>query len=179
MKKFLLFVGEIIKIVILALAIVIPVRYFLIQPFFVRGMSMEPNFQDGQYLIVDEISYKFSGLRRSDVIVFRYPLNPSEYFIKRVVGLPNETVKIDNGQITIYSANFPNGMILDESAYFSDKMINQGTVQFILGENEYFVLGDNRQASSDSRQWGVLPGKYIVGRVWVRAWPVDTAKVFF
>lgn len=177
-KKFLLFVWETLTIVVLALAIVIPVRYFLIQPFFVRGASMEPNFQDGQYLIIDEISYRFLEPQRGDVIVFKYPINPSQHFIKRIIGLPNETIEINNGQISIFNNEFLDGQELDESSYNPQDLISNGLVRFILGEDEYFVLGDHRQASSDSRQWGALIEEYIIGRVWIRAWPVKTAKIF-
>lgn len=171
MKKFFLFVLEIVQIVAIALAIVIPVRYFLIQPFFVEGASMEPNFYNGQYLIIDEISYRLREPARGEVIVFRYPANPSQHFIKRIIGLPNETVEFEDGQI------FINNEVLDESTY-SPGAASYGEVKYILGEDEYFVMGDNRGASSDSRQWGALPREYIVGRVWIRAWPVKTAKAF-
>ncbi|MFC1700980.1 signal peptidase I [Patescibacteria group bacterium] len=178
MRKFFLFVWETFKIVIFALAIVIPVRYYLIQPFFVNGASMEPNFQDGEYLIVDEISYQFLEPKRGEVIVFKYPINPSQYFIKRIIGLPNETIEIKDGKIVIYNDEFSDGQIIDESLYGPFKMTNHGTSKFILKDDEYFVLGDNRGASSDSRQWGSLLKKYIVGRVWIRAWPIDSVKVF-
>src|SRR5665811_1655226 len=103
MRKFFLFVWEIVKVVSISLAIILPVRYYLIQPFYVKGASMEPNFHDQEYLIVDEISYRFKAPERGQVIVFRYPRNPQEYFIKRVIGLPNEDVQIRDGQVVIYN----------------------------------------------------------------------------
>jgi len=178
MKKILIFIWEVVKIVVISLAIIIPIRYYLIQPFFVRGASMEPNFDNGQYLVINEIGYRFEDPARGEVIVFKNPVNLSEYYIKRIIGLPSETIEIKDGQVVIYNQEFPEGQILDESDYLPEGKTTQGTAYFKLSENEYFVLGDNRGASSDSRQWGVLPEDNIVGRVWIRAWPFDTVKVF-
>ncbi|MBU4285123.1 signal peptidase I [Patescibacteria group bacterium] len=164
------FTWEILKIVIISLAIIIPIRYFLIQPFFVNGASMEPNFQDGDYLIVDEISYRFDAPERGDVVIFRYPLDPSQFFIKRVIGLPGESIKVEDGKI------FINGKALDESEYLED-IDTVGSVEIKLAEDEYFVLGDNRQASSDSRKWGEVDKKFIIGRAWLRAWPFSRAGI--
>ncbi len=178
MKKIFIFIWETIKIVIISLAIIIPVRYYLIQPFFVRGASMTPNFDNGQYLVVDEISYRFEGPERGEVIVFKYPLDTSQYYIKRIVGLPEETVEIKDGQVIIYNQNYPQGMVLDESSYLAVSTITWGETKIELAQDEYFVLGDNRQASSDSRQWGELVEKNIIGRVWLRAWPFNLAKIY-
>ncbi len=178
MKKALIFIWEVVKIVVISLVIIIPVRYYLVQPFFVRGASMEPNFDNGQYLVINEIGYRFDDPARGEVIVFKYPLEPSQYYIKRIVGLPGEVVEIKNGQVTIYDEEFPQGKILDESAYLFEETVTRGLIHLKLNEDEYFVLGDNRKASSDSRQWGALPKDNIIGRVWLRAWPFDTAKVF-
>ena len=178
MKKILVFIWEITKIVVISLAIIIPARYYLIQPFFVYGASMEPNFSDGQYLIVNEIGYRFNNPQRGEVVVFKYPLNPSQYYIKRIVGLPGETVKVKDGRVIICDQIFSEGRVLDESSYLPKNRITSGDIEIKLGENEYFVLGDNRQASSDSRRWGRLSEEYIIGQVWVRAWPFDTAKVY-
>ncbi len=178
MRKLLVFIWEITKIVVISLAIIIPVRYFLIQPFFVRGASMQPNFNTGQYLIIDEISYRFHEPERGDVIVFKYPADPSQYYIKRIIGLPLEKVEIKKGQIFIYNIENPEGIPLDESSYLSGIVTTPGNITAELGEEEYFVLGDNRHQSSDSRQWGKLPEGNIIGQVWIRAWPFDAAKVY-
>ncbi|OGZ36627.1 MAG: signal peptidase I [Candidatus Portnoybacteria bacterium RIFCSPLOWO2_12_FULL_39_9] len=178
MKKFFIFIWEIVKIVVISLAIIIPIRYYLVQPFFVRGASMEPNFDNGEYLVVDELSYRLREPERGEVIVFKFPKDPSQYYIKRIIGLPKETVEVKNNQVIIYSQEFPEGLVLDESAYLINGQYIWGDVKMVLGENEYFVLGDNRGASSDSRQWGLLSSKNIIGRVWVRAWPFDKAEVF-
>jgi len=168
MKDFLSFLLETIKIVILAIIIVFPIRYFIFQPFFVQGMSMEPNFFNSDYLIVDEITYRFRDPKRGEVIVFKYPQSPTQRYIKRIIGLPGETVIIKNGQITIINGN--EKFVLDESRYLSDSYTS-GEIKTSLSENEYFVLGDNRAFSSDSRRWGSLSKEFIVGKVYLRAWP--------
>src|SRR3989338_3049804 len=113
-SEVLAFIWETAKIIIISLAIIIPIRYYLVQPFFVKGASMEPNFYDGDYLLIDEISYRFNEPERGEVIVFRYPENPSQYFIKRIVGLPNETIEIKNDQVTIYGKDYKQGLTLGD-----------------------------------------------------------------
>lgn len=167
-KKILQFITETGKTIIVSLVAVYLIRSFIVQPFYVRGASMEPNFEDGQYLIINEIGYRFEKPERGDVIVFRYPLDPSEYFIKRVIGLPGDMVEIDDGRV------FVNGNELEES-YIPRGVFTYGKTKISLSPTEYYVLGDNRPASSDSRRWGVLPARNIVGRVWLRGWPL--AKV--
>jgi len=170
MRNFLAFIWEITKIVIIALLIVVPIRYFIFQPFFVRGQSMEPNFESGDYLIVDEISYRFRDPQRGEVVVFKYPINPSQHYIKRIIGLPGETIEIGDGKVIIYSENL-GALVLDESDYLSPFIFTPGDIRVTLDKNEYFVLGDNRSVSADSRRFGPLPRKNIVGRVFLRAWP--------
>lgn len=169
MKSFFYFVLEIIQIVVLAAIIVLPIRYFIFQPFIVKGQSMEPNFEDGDYLIIDELSYKFREPKRGEVVVFKNPRNPPQRFIKRIIGLPGETVEIKDGQVTIF--NEKGSQVLDESEYLSFGQ-TLGNVRVSLKEREYFVLGDHRISSSDSRQWGALPKENIVGRVYLRLWPL-------
>lgn len=187
------FVLEIIKIIILAFVIIVPIRVFLFQPFFVQGASMEPNFEDGEYLIVNEFGYKetsigadnvqlfavkpFKNVQRQQVVVFRYPLDLSKYFIKRIIGLPGEKVEIKSGQIKIYNQENPDGFILNENQYLSPNLKTAGDQTVIL-KNEYFVMGDNRPNSSDSRSWGPVPQKDIVGLVLLRAWPLDKISIF-
>ncbi len=167
------FVWETAKIIIISLAIIIPIRYFIFQPFFVRGASMEPNFENGEYLIIDEISYRFHEPERGDVIIFRYPKDPSQYYIKRVIALPGEIIRIEDGNITIFSRDNPAGFVLEELYLSEENRFTPGNLEVNLDENDYFVLGDNRQASSDSRRWGAVPRHYVVGRAWVRAWPFN------
>jgi len=167
-KKITDFIIEVLQIVILAAIIVIPIRYFIFQPFLVRGQSMEPNFENSDYLIVDELSYRIRDPERGEVIVFKYPKNPSLRYIKRVIGLPGETIEIKDGKIIISKGS--ESQILDESKYLSS-LQTPGELKVSLNNNEYFVLGDNRIFSSDSRYWGTLPKKDIIGRVFFRAWP--------
>lgn len=163
--------GEFLRLAIIAAAIALPVRYFIAQPFIVRGASMEPNFHDREYLVIDEISYFFREPKRGEVIVFRYPLSPQEYFIKRVIGLPGEAVEVRSGGVYIFNAGHPDGSRLEE-AYLPEGLAFRGNVRFTLAGGEYVVLGDNRPASSDSRNWGVLTRKFVTGRAVFRAWPI-------
>ncbi len=170
MKNFLLFIWEIIKIVVVALLIVIPIRYFIFQPFLVHGQSMEPNFGQNDYLFIDQISYRFRDPQRGEVIVFRYPQNPFHRYIKRIIGLPGETIEIKNGQIIISKQGF-SPQILNENDYLPSNLTTPGRIKTQLNKDEYFVLGDNRNFSSDSRHWGSLKREYIIGRTFFRAWP--------
>jgi signal peptidase I len=168
---------EIVHIVVVSLAIVIPIRYFLVQPFYVKGASMETNFYDNEYLIIDEISYRVREPRRGDIVVFRYPNDPSQYFIKRVIGIPGETVEVKDGRVRIYKNGSVVGYYLNESQYLSGVQ-TIADKKFNMGEKEYFVLGDNRLASLDSRVFGPIQEKAIVGRVWLRGWPITKFSVF-
>lgn len=172
------FALELVEIVVISLAIILPIRYFLIQPFYVKGASMEPTFDDHEYLIIDELSYRFRVPERGEVVVFRYPLDPRQYFIKRIVGLPGETVRVADNSVIITNKERPEGFALDEKDYLGPETITHGDKTVTLGEEEYFVMGDNRSASLDSRTFGPLPLQQIVGRVWIRGWPLDRATVF-
>ncbi|KKS23481.1 signal peptidase I [Candidatus Giovannonibacteria bacterium RIFCSPLOWO2_01_FULL_43_160] len=163
-------VWEFIKVVVISVAIVLPIRTYIAQPFIVSGASMEPNFHNGEYLIIDELTYELRLPERGEVVVFRYPLNPSEFFIKRVIGLPGEKVEIKNGKITI------NGLELAEP-YLLANLETAPNVKMELTENQYFVLGDNRPHSSDSRFWGALPKEKLMGRALVRLWPIAKAGI--
>lgn len=160
---------DLIKFAITAFLIVVPIRVFLVQPFVVSGESMIPTFHDKDYLIVDELTYRFKPPMRGDVIVFRPPNQPKGiFYIKRIIGLPGETVVIKGSKITIINAQNPEGMQLDEP-YVQN--IAADNVTTIVGPDELFVLGDNRPRSSDSRVWGLLPIKNIVGRALIRLYP--------
>lgn len=176
-KSGLKYFFELVHIVVVSLAIVIPIRYFLVQPFYVKGASMEPNFYDNEYLIIDEISYRVREPQRGDIVVFKYPNDPSQYFIKRIVGMPSETVEMKDGRVRIYKNGAPVGYFLNEGQYLSNVSTN-GDKKFNVGENEYFVLGDNRPSSLDSRVFGPISEKLIVGRVWLRGWPITKFRAF-
>lgn len=163
---------EIIRFSVIALLIVVPIRMFIAQPFIVSGASMQNTFHTGEYLIVDQLSYHFEMPKRGEVIIFRYPKDPSKFFIKRIVGLPGETIDIKDSVVTIYNNEHPNGLILDEP--YIKSMTPTKELKEKLGEREYFVMGDNRDESSDSRMWGVLTEEKIIGRAFLRLFPFNT-----
>lgn len=170
------FIWEVAKVLIVSLAIVLPIRAYIVQPFFVDGDSMEPNFFRHEYLLVDELSFRFRPPERGEVIVFRYPLDRRYYYIKRIIGLPGETIKFENGKIAIIKPN-QEKIILDESSYLPDP----APVSFneiSLKDNQYYVRGDNRLRSFDSKDWGPINKDDIVGRVWLRIWPINKVHAF-
>ncbi|OHA17789.1 MAG: signal peptidase I [Candidatus Taylorbacteria bacterium RIFCSPHIGHO2_01_FULL_46_22b] len=166
---------ETVRFVAISIIIVFAFRTFVAQPFIVSGESMVPTFLDGEYLIVDEVSYRFKEPKRDDVIIMRYPLDTKTFFIKRIIGLPGETLEFNGSAITITPQNGDNPINLAEPY-----VVHAGNDFFsvTLGSDEYFVLGDNRSASSDSRRWGALPAKNIVGRPFVRLFPFSTFSWF-
>lgn len=168
---------DIIKFALIALLIVVPLRWFVAQPFVVRGASMEPIFENGEYLIVDQLTYRFHEPERDDVIILRYPKDPDVFFIKRIIGLPGETVELQGKRVVIRRGTDKEPIILDESFIDPERMRDEyGT--YALGDGEYFVMGDNRTESSDSRSWGSLPRENIVGRPLVRLFPPTRIEMF-
>lgn len=161
------FFVEIVKFSILALVIVVPFRMFVAQPFIVSGASMAPTFETGEYLIVDRATYHLEQPKRGDVVIFRYPSDPSKFFIKRIIGLPGETVQLENGITTIEKNE--ESLTLEEPYLVRDRTDEGLTIT--LSSDEYFVMGDNRGASSDSRTWGPVPRENIVGRAFIRLLP--------
>ncbi|MDD5606126.1 MAG: signal peptidase I [Patescibacteria group bacterium] len=164
-----IFIYDVFKTVSTVLGVAFLIRFFLIQPFYVSGPSMEPNFHNNQYIIVDQVSYRFSAPDRGNVVVFKWPQNIAVSFIKRVIGLPGETVEIKDGKVYIYNNENPGGTLLDES--YLQGVATPTDTRRKLGKNEYFVMGDNRNNSSDSRSWGPVPRNLIVGKVWVVVYP--------
>lgn len=185
---------EMVKVFFLAVVIIIPVRVFLFQPFFVQGSSMEPNFEDGEYLVISEFGYKqtgitftdnlhfvvrsFKNIERQDIAVFHYPKNTEQFFIKRVIGLPGEAVEVRGGKVVIYNKTHPEGFALDEHSYIGEDTITQDSPRVELKDDEYFMMGDNRMFSYDSRSIGPIKKDKIVGRVLLRAWPVERFSLF-
>jgi signal peptidase I len=169
-KKFLADGWDLLKFALLALAIVIPIRMFIAQPFVVSGESMIPTFHDGEYLIVDEISYIMGNIHRGDIVIFKYPNDTKRFFIKRIIGLPNEKITVENGTVTIVNKEHPEGFKLTEP-YVNEKEFDGSTYE--TGSDQYFVMGDNRNRSSDSRYWGVLPKNLMVGRAYLRLFPIQ------
>ncbi|MEK7642083.1 MAG: signal peptidase I [Patescibacteria group bacterium] len=167
---------EWIQVIVIALVVALPIRFFIAEPFIVNGASMDPTFSTGQFLIVDRVSYRFGEPKRGDVIVFEYPNNPSIYYIKRIIGLPGETISMKRGVVTIMSDSQPEGMVLDES-YIDSSHSSVDTLKVSLTGDQYFVMGDNRAQSSDSRVWGPLDKDFIVGRPVVRLLPMNALKI--
>lgn len=182
---------EIIKTIIGVAIFVVFFRFFIIQPFYIIGNSMLPDFHEGEYLFIDEASYHFRAPARGEVVVFRHPdeqcnafvtnnkilktviQGPCKSYIKRVIGLPGETVMIRDGRVTIINSTNPSGFVLDEN-YFDTSTKTLGNLSVKLAAGEFFVLGDNREpnASSDSREWGPLKSDFIIGKAWLRLLPI-------
>jgi len=176
------FLLDILETVVISLAIFVVFYVFIAQPHQVKGDSMLPDFHTGEYILTNKLSFKFSNPKRGDVIVFKYPNAPQYDYIKRIVGLPKEEIELINGVVTVYNEENPSGFKLDEP-YLSKGTVTMGrsflseNLRYKIPENEYFVMGDNRDKSSDSRQWGPLPKDNIIGRSWVRYWPPQALAV--
>jgi len=172
-----IFILEMLKVAVLAGITIALIRYYLFKPFYVKGASMEPNFHEKEYLIIDELSFRFREPARGEVIVFRFPDDPKEYFLKRVIGLPGETVKVQGGKVFIYNKDNANGFELKEN-YLPTDLNTEGDRTTKIGENQLFVLGDNRPNSFDSRRFGPIDKSLVVGRAWLRGWPLNKLAVF-
>lgn len=163
--------GELLPFVVITLLIVLPIRIFIAQPFVVNGASMVPTFDDGDYLIVDELTYRLREPKRGEVLVFRYPKDPSKFFIKRIVGLPGETIEVESNTFIVEKSGTK--VVLD------DMYLRPNTVDYLhttLESDEYFVMGDNRNASSDSRIWGPVNKSELIGRPIIRLLPIKSAS---
>lgn len=166
------FFAELSKVIILGAFAVVAIRYFVFKPFVVRGASMEPNFFEKEYLIIDELSYRWREPQRGDVVVLRNQgQDDHDYFLKRIIGMPGDRIVITSGRVKLYNAEQPGGKRLDESEYLSPAVLTFGDIDVTLKSDHYFVLGDNRPASLDSRRIGPIPRSEIVGRAWLRGWP--------
>lgn len=176
------FWGELLQIVVISLVIVIPFRIYIAQPFLVSGPSMDNTFTDGQYLIVDELTYNLRDPQRGEVVIFHYPLDTKKYFIKRVIGLPGETIQIKKDIVTICRPDCQtdkNKFILSEPYIKLDKSAPpRPDATITLKTDEYFVLGDNREVSSDSRVWGPVTRKLFTGRPFLRLLPLSKIGLF-
>jgi len=176
MRQFLAAIWDTIEVAIIALMVVLIIRTFLFQPFLVEGSSMFPTFQNKDYLIVDELTYRFREPARGEIIVFHPPKAEDNYYIKRIIGLPGETIEIKDNKVIIYNSEYPRGFVLKEPYLLDEK--TPGDIKISLTQNEYFVLGDNRYASYDSRAWGILTKNKIVGIARLRIWPISSVRAF-
>jgi len=174
LSKLALFFLEVIKIVVLAGIMIALIRYFLFKPFYVKGQSMEPTFYERDYLIIDEISYRLREPARGEIVVFDSPIN-DDHYLKRIIALPGERVKVENNTIIVYNDEHPRGWVLSEEYLVED---TPGSISLTLGEGQYFVMGDNRDASYDSRRFGAIDKADFVGRVWFRGWPFSRVSSF-
>ena len=177
MKSFIYAIWEIVEVAIIAIVSVLIIRNFLVQPFLVNGASMEPNFYNNDYLIVDEISYRFKEPQRGEVVVFKYPGDEKYFYIKRIIGLPGEEVETKDGKVFIFNKENPNGFVLNEP-YLSDNLTTSGNKRVKVDDNKYFVMGDNRNFSFDSRNWGLLDREEIIGITRLRLWPLNKVMAF-
>lgn len=175
MRAFFLPALEVLEVLLIAFVSVAIIKTYLAQPFLVSGDSMEPNLSDGNYLLVDEISYRFREPERGEVVVFRYPRNESVFYVKRVIGLPGETVEITDNKVTVVNDEYPGGVVLDEE-YLPSAAKTSGQTKVTLEGGQYFVMGDNRLYSFDSRSWGILPRGDIMGVVRYNLWPINEAR---
>ena len=168
-KKSKGFFRELLEIIAIVVFILLPIRFYIAQPFVVVGSSLSPTFTGGDYLIVDEISYRFNEPKRGDVIVFVPPLAIKDHYIKRIIGLPGDTVSVVGNVVKIINKENPNGFTLEEPYVHSERSANK---EVTLSTDQYFVMGDNRAVSSDSRVFGPITRDEISGRVFVRLYPV-------
>ena len=172
-KAVFTFFFDTLESIVVALAIFVVVYLFFYQPHQVKGASMETNFHDGEYLLTNKYEFRFNNPKRGDVIVFKSPQNPDIDYIKRIIGMPGDTVKLENSHFYI------NGVKLDESNYLSEKIYtSQGNflregAEISVPPSYYFVCGDNRPVSSDSRAWGPINRSSIIGKSQVRYWPFN------
>jgi signal peptidase I len=175
------FVWETAKVVLLSLIIILPIRFYLIQPFFVKGSSMVPNFHDKEYILVDKWTYRLGRPERGDVIIFKYPGNPKEYFIKRIIGLPGESVLVgNNNTVVVYNDRYPDGFVVNEKGYlpttnptFCGSNTTWCGLKVTLKADEFYVMGDNREHSSDSRFFGPVNKSFFAGMAWLRLYPFN------
>ena len=174
LKRLGAFFLDIIEVIVFAVAIFLFVYLLILQPHKIKGASMHPNFPDGEYLLTDKVTYRFGDPKRGDVIVFKAPINEEEEFIKRIIGLPGEEVSLRNSKIYINSKSIEESYIAGNVITSGGNFLDEGlTVK--VPEGEYFVLGDNRPHSSDSRSWGFVKRTKITGRAWLIYWPISSA----
>lgn len=173
-KKVTTFVLDFLETIVVALSIFVVVYLFLVQPHEVKGSSMEPNFHNNEYILTDKISFRLHEPQRGDVVIFKAPKNPEVDYIKRVIALPGDRVKVQGGFVYINDEKLDEPYLADQTNLFPGSFLSEG-VDITVSEEEYFVLGDNRPHSSDSREFGPIPKKLMIGRAFLRYWPPGVA----
>lgn len=164
--------AEFIEFIAIMAAILIVIRFLIAEPHLVSGSSMVPNFHTGDYIITNKLLMKISQPKRGEVIVLQNPRNQDQVFIKRVIGMPDEKIKLSQGQVFINDEPLdepylPQGTITSGEQFLTDDE------EIVVPSGQYFVLGDNRGESSDSREWGPIPAQLIVGQAYLRYWPLN------
>ena len=175
------FAAELVRTALIVSILAYVLRLFVVEPFVVEGSSMAPNFATNDFLIVDKVSYRLHDPQRGDIIVFKYPYDTSINYIKRIIGLPGETVRINDNKVTIINKANPDGFVLSEP-YLASNIITAlpataSKNEFVVPADSYFMLGDNRPGSSDSREWGFLPKEDIIGPVDLEAFPLNKIQI--
>lgn len=169
-----IFFLEVTKIILLAGITVFFVRHFIFKPFYVKGQSMEPTFFERDYLIINQFSYRFQAPKRGEIVVFRPPTGVKDFYLKRIIGLPGERVRVEQGNVIVCNTECH---VLDET-YLDDSIVTDGNVRLTLGPDQYFLMGDNREHSFDSRRFGAVDESLIVGRIWFRGFPFERIGTF-
>lgn len=175
-KKIVNFFLDFLETIVVALSIFVVVYLFIMQPHEIKGSSMEPNFQDKEYILTDKISYRLHSPTRGDVVIFKAPVNPDVDYIKRVVGLPADRVKVQNGFVYVNGEKLNEYYLRDTTSLFPGSFLTDG-VEITVPEGKIFVMGDNRPHSSDSRQFGPIPISDVIGRAFIRYWPITSIGV--
>ena len=170
------FFFDFLETIVVALSIFVVIYLFFVQPHEVKGSSMEPNFHNNEFILTDKISYRFQNPKRGDVIIFRSPNNPDVDYIKRIIALPGEKVKAKNGYIYVDETKLSEKYLNDLTFLFPTSKL-QNDIDIIVPQDEYFVLGDNRPHSSDSREFGPISRSSIIGKAFIRYWPLPLLGV--
>jgi len=176
LKRLGAFFLDIVEVVVFAVGIFFFVYLLIMRPHKIKGQSMSPNYPDAEYLLTEKVTYYLRNPERGDVVVFTPPVSTTDEFIKRVIGLPGEQVMVKDGHV------FINDQLLKETYLSSTLQTNGGTFladnqEFTVPTGEYFVMGDNRPNSSDSRYWGPITKSAISGRAWIIYWPLNLIGV--
>lgn len=170
-KKIINFFFDFLETTVVALSIFVVAYLFIVQPHEIKGNSMEPNFHNNEYILTDKISYRFSEPQRGDVIIFKAPMNPDVDYIKRIIGLPGDRLKVQNGSVYINGNKLDEPYLVDQTNLFPGYYLQEG-VEITIPPEEYFAMGDNRPHSSDSREFGPIDVKTIIGKAFLRYWPI-------